>query len=841
MSRLVVRPTSANPRHHCDVTARFFSRRPPARLASRWRFLGACVRRGGARGARERGGRNRAARSARERRARPRARVDRARAGRGPRRGRVSASRCASAWDDADRFRRGKNDDAPVEPELPRPRLNSQGVRAVPRSTAANIARARRGAGRASAGEVARVGGARPLSPRRLRTTGKKGKRASSADLARNSPEESLQEVNTRNKEGSFGSPVSDEKKKKSRRPRHSGATRASPRRRPRRDELSVVPAPRMPAARVLSLVAALAALTRGAAAYERVIESGALVHPSRWRAEVTAPALLPDRATAERASSRSPRAPPEAYASAAPRARPRRARARRPRPRRERARGAGARGGAPRDRRPARRPPGGGGGARSPSATRRAVACARSFSPRAGGWRLESASVVPNDPSGVTPTCTVRGAETDAAEARGDAAAAAAAAAAAGPDETHSSGENQRSSRSPPRAPRGPAPRLDAVRPRSHRPRVPAARRVRLGFGFGRAPRRRFWFWFFPRRSRRRNFSRPKRPLVPNAPAQSSRRAWPWRAARTPPRSPSRGSRGGRRARRRSTPTSRARAASCSPPNSFSTEATKPTPPPSSRRTVSAGRSRPSLRVVPPTKKSHRRLSRSPPTRAAPRSPRATRESVRARRTSSPRSRRPSQVGVPIRPSRAPIATPDAPSISRGACWRAALTRITRITNASRRARTTPRSSPSFARRSSRGAPLRRPRPRRVRGRRRRPLRRPRLRRWTRTTPSSRGSANESAKAKAPPRGRKGWKRLRRRPRARRRRPPRAGSRSRRLRLRLRMLRMLRMLRLRGSSTRLRTIPPRPRVLRRVRCLPRTSSTRRARRSSSAPSPRAS
>ena len=55
-----------------------------------------------------------------------------------------------------------------------------------------------------------------------------------------------------------------------------------------------------MPAARVLSLVAALAALTRGAAAYERVIESGALVHPSRWRAEVTAPALLPDRATAE-------------------------------------------------------------------------------------------------------------------------------------------------------------------------------------------------------------------------------------------------------------------------------------------------------------------------------------------------------------------------------------------------------------------------------------------------------------------------------------------------------------------------------------------------------------
>ena len=36
-----------------------------------------------------------------------------------------------------------------------------------------------------------------------------------------------------------------------------------------------------MPAARVLSLVAALAALTRGAAAYERVIESGALVHPS--------------------------------------------------------------------------------------------------------------------------------------------------------------------------------------------------------------------------------------------------------------------------------------------------------------------------------------------------------------------------------------------------------------------------------------------------------------------------------------------------------------------------------------------------------------------------------
>jgi hypothetical protein len=198
-----------------------------------------------------------------------------------------------------------------------------------------------------------------------------------------------------------------------------------------------------MPAARVLSLVAALAALTRGAAAYERVIESGALVHPSRWRAEVTAPALLPDRATAE-----------EGFVALAPGA-----------------------GGGLRVRRAASAPAEGARAAilvldaneraaralevellatddprdvhqgaeeeaRSPSATRVAVACAASFSPRAGGWRLESASVVPNDPIGVTPTCTVRGAETDAAEARGDAAAAAAAA--AGTDETHSSGENQ-------------------------------------------------------------------------------------------------------------------------------------------------------------------------------------------------------------------------------------------------------------------------------------------------------------------------------------------------------------------------------------------------------------
>ena len=188
-----------------------FSRRVrPARRGARR----ARARRVGANRARAIGARSAASRRARSARARrPRAR------GRGPGTRvsrRVSASWCASAWDDADRFRRGKNDDAPVEPELPRPRLNSQGVRAVPRSTAANIARARRGAGRASAGEVARVGRARPLSPRRLRTTGKKGKRASSADLARNSPEESLQEVNTRNNEGSFGSPVSDEKKKKS-------------------------------------------------------------------------------------------------------------------------------------------------------------------------------------------------------------------------------------------------------------------------------------------------------------------------------------------------------------------------------------------------------------------------------------------------------------------------------------------------------------------------------------------------------------------------------------------------------------------------------------------------
>ena len=205
MSRLVVRPTSANPRHHCDVTARFFSRRPPGapRVAMAFSRRVRPARRGARRARARRVGANRAraigARSAASRRARSaRARRPRAR-GRGPGTRvsrRVSASRCASAWDDADRFRRGKNDDAPVEPELPRPRLNSQGVRAVPRSTAANIARARRGAGRASAGEVARVGRARPLSPRRLRTTGKKGKRASSADLARNSPEESLQEVN---------------------------------------------------------------------------------------------------------------------------------------------------------------------------------------------------------------------------------------------------------------------------------------------------------------------------------------------------------------------------------------------------------------------------------------------------------------------------------------------------------------------------------------------------------------------------------------------------------------------------------------------------------------------
>ena len=200
-----------------------------------------------------------------------------------------------------------------------------------------------------------------------------------------------------------------------------------------------------MPAARVLSLVAALAALTRGAAAYERVIESGALVHPSRWRAEVTAPALLPDRATAE-----------EGFVALAPGAagslRVRRAAS---------APAEGARAAIlvldaneraaralevellatddPRDVHQGAEEE-----ARSPSATRVAVACAASFSPRAGGWRLESASVVPNDSSGVTPTCTVRGAETDAAEARGDAAAAAAAAAAAGPDETHSSGENQ-------------------------------------------------------------------------------------------------------------------------------------------------------------------------------------------------------------------------------------------------------------------------------------------------------------------------------------------------------------------------------------------------------------
>ena len=200
-----------------------------------------------------------------------------------------------------------------------------------------------------------------------------------------------------------------------------------------------------MPAARVLSLVAALAALTRGAAAYERVIESGALVHPSRWRAEVTAPALLPDRATAE-----------EGFVALAPGAagslRVRRAAS---------APAEGARAAIldldaneraaralevellatddPRDVHQGEEEE-----ARSPSATRVAVACAASFSTRAGGWRLESASVVPNDPSGVTPTCPVRGAETDAAEARGDAAAAAATAAAAGPDETHSSGENQ-------------------------------------------------------------------------------------------------------------------------------------------------------------------------------------------------------------------------------------------------------------------------------------------------------------------------------------------------------------------------------------------------------------
>ena len=77
---------------------------------------------------------------------------------------------------------------------------------------------------------------------------------------------------------------------------------------------------------------------------------------------------------------------------------------------------------------------------ARSPSATRVAVACAASFSPRAGGWRLESASVVPNDSSGVTPTYTVRGAETDAAEARGRGGGGGG----GGTDETHSSGENQ-------------------------------------------------------------------------------------------------------------------------------------------------------------------------------------------------------------------------------------------------------------------------------------------------------------------------------------------------------------------------------------------------------------
>jgi len=200
-----------------------------------------------------------------------------------------------------------------------------------------------------------------------------------------------------------------------------------------------------MPAARVLSLVAALAALTRGAAAYERVIESGALVHPSRWRAEVTAPALLLDRATASPAP-----ALEEGFVALAPGA-----------------------GGGLRVRRAASAPaegaraailvldaneraaralevellatddprdvvPGAEEEAR-PSAAR--VACAASFSTRAGGWRLESASVVPDDPSGVTPTCTVRGAETEATEARGDAAAAAAAA--AGTDENHS-GENQ-------------------------------------------------------------------------------------------------------------------------------------------------------------------------------------------------------------------------------------------------------------------------------------------------------------------------------------------------------------------------------------------------------------
>ncbi len=196
-----------------------------------------------------------------------------------------------------------------------------------------------------------------------------------------------------------------------------------------------------MPAARVLSLVAALAALTRGAAAYERVIESGALVHPSRWRAEVTAPALLLDPAPALE----------EGFVALAPGAagslRVRRAAS---------APAEGARAAIlvldaneraaralevellatddPRDVHQGAEEE-----ARSPSATRVAVACAASFSTRAGGWRLESASVVPNDPSGVTPTCTVRGAETAAAEARGDAAAAA-----AGTDETHSSGENQ-------------------------------------------------------------------------------------------------------------------------------------------------------------------------------------------------------------------------------------------------------------------------------------------------------------------------------------------------------------------------------------------------------------
>ena len=604
-----------------------------------------------------------------------------------------------------------------------------------------------------------------------------------------------------------------------------------------------------MPAARVLSLVAALAALTRGAAAYERVIESGALVHPSRWRAEVTAPALLPDRATAE-----------EGFVALAPGA-----------------------AGSLRVRRAASAPAEGARAAilvldaneraaralevellatddprdvhqgeeeeeRSPSATRVAVACAASFSPRAGGWRLESASVVPNDSSGVTPTCTVRGAETDAAEARGDAAAAAAAAAAAGPDETHSSGENQTLFSFA-------SARLEVALPAS----TPFVREVTVraaypprdasasgsgsdallggGSGSGSSPATLAEEEFFH---------------VPNAPS-----------SQTPPPKV-RVARLALASRADATALALAwiqRRATCAATldadvssacgELFAAELFFDGGDEADAAAfASANRLGGEVATVPPSSPSDKKVASPPFSVAADACCAAVAardagecscaadvvpafaETVTGGGSDSSVARADRDAGRAVDFARRVLACgSDANNENNkrvASCADdSALLAVVRASVVEGGA--APAAASAQSARS-----------------RRRPLRRPRLRRWTRTTPSSRGSANERAKAKAPPRGRKGWKRLRRRPRARRRRPPRAGSRSRRLRLRplrtpLRMLRMLRMLRLRGTSTRLRTIPPRPRVLRRVRCLPRTSCTRRARRSSSAPSPRAS